>query len=85
MHGRGEYAARRAEVIALIPDLRLEVAEHARNGEHTFIRWIMHATGTAGPFQMSGIDRIRMRDGRVAENVIRFDRAELEEHLTEGA
>jgi hypothetical protein len=42
-----------------------------------FIRWIMRATGRKGPFELSGIDRIRMRDGRVAENVIRFDSGHL--------
>jgi hypothetical protein len=45
----------------------------ARDGEFTFVRWIMHATGRLGPFDMTGIDRIRQRDGQVAENVIVFD------------
>jgi hypothetical protein len=49
------------------------VAEHAHDGELTFVRWIMHATGRSGPFEMTGIDRIRLRNGQVAENVIVFD------------
>lgn len=65
------------QIIALVPDIRLSVAEHASNGEFTFVHWIMHATGAAGLFRLSGIDRIRLRDGRVAENIIRFDSAEL--------
>jgi hypothetical protein len=81
VRGVQEYTESLAEVLRQIPGIRLEVAEHATNGEFTFVRWIMHASGAAGPFQMTGIDRIRLRQGRVAENVIRFDRAELEELL----
>jgi ketosteroid isomerase-like protein len=44
----------------------------------TFIRWVMHATGRAGPFELTGVDRVRVRDGRVAENVIIFDTAAFE-------
>jgi hypothetical protein len=35
----------------------------------------MHATGGHGPFELTGIDRVRVRDGLVAENVIVFDTA----------
>jgi hypothetical protein len=43
----------------------------ARDGEFTFVRWIMHATGRLGPRR----DRAcpQQRDGQVAENVIVFD------------
>jgi SnoaL-like polyketide cyclase len=60
-------------IAAALPDVQLDVAEHAHDGEFTFVRWIMHATGRFGPFQLTGIDRIRQRDGQVAENVIVFD------------
>ena len=39
---------------------------------------IMHATGKHGPMQMTGIDRVRLRDGLVVENLIRFDSEEFE-------
>ena len=71
------YTQGLAELIELLPDMRLSVAEHATNGDTVFVRWIMRATGRNGPFRFTGIDRIRLRDGRVAENVIRFD----SEHL----
>ena len=58
-----------ADLLQRLPDLRLEVAEHATNGDVTFVRWIMHATGAHGPFELSGVDRIRLRDGLVCENV----------------
>ena len=75
--GITEYTRVIAELIDLLPGLRLEVAEHASNGDVVFVRWIMHATGAKGPMEMTGIDRIRLRDGRVAENLIRFDSEEF--------
>jgi hypothetical protein len=73
------YADRIAKMLALIPDLRLEVLEHATNGDVLFIRWLARGTGANGSFQMSGMDRIRLRDGLVAENVIVFDTALFEQ------
>lgn len=81
VHGREAYTESLAQIIEMIPDIRLEVAEHATNGEYTFVRWIMHGTGANGPVELSGIDRIRLRDGLVCENIIRFDRRRLEELL----
>lgn len=78
VRGVDAYTERIAEVLRLVPDLRLEVAEHASNGEFLFVRWIAHGTGAAGPFELSGMDRIRVRDGRVTENIIRYDTAAFE-------
>ena len=77
VRGVDDYTAALAHILQLLPDMRLSVAEHATHGDMVFIRWIMRATGRNGPFELSGIDRIRMRDGRVAENVIRFDTGHL--------
>lgn len=68
IRGRDAYVAKITQFLELLPDLRLEVAEYATNGEHHFIRWIARATGAKGPFEFSGIDRIRVRGGLVAEN-----------------
>ena len=73
--GRDAYVAKIAQFLKLLPDLRLEVAEHATNGEFHFIRWIGRATGAKGPVELSGIDRIRVQDGLVAENYVVFDTA----------
>jgi hypothetical protein len=75
VHGREDYTRCIAELVEELPDVRLEVAEHAQHGEFVFIRWIMCATGEHGPFEFTGIDRIRLRDGLVAENVIVCDTA----------
>jgi hypothetical protein len=73
VRGVDAYTERIRQVIDRVPGIRLEVAEHAANGDFVFVRWIAHGTGHGGPFEMSGIDRIRLRDGLVAENIIRYD------------
>ena len=67
-----------AAIVRTLPDMRLSVAEHAHADDVVFIRWVMHATGDHGPFEITGIDRIRVRGGQVAENVIVFDTATFE-------
>lgn len=79
LHGVEEYTRRLKDLLALLPDLRLEVAEHADNGEHVFVRWVMHATGRHGRFELTGVDRIRTEDGLIAENLIVFDTRRFEE------
>jgi hypothetical protein len=79
LHGVDEYTARLKELLALLPDLRLEVGDHADNGEHIFVRWVMRATGRHGAFEMGGVDRIKTQDGLVAENRIYFDTKRFEE------
>jgi hypothetical protein len=76
--GREEYTRCIAAIVEALPDMRLEVAEHAQNGEFVFIRWILHATGEHGPFELTGMDRVRVRGPQVAENVIVFDTAAFE-------
>jgi hypothetical protein len=56
----------------------LEVGEHAQSGEFVFVPWTLHATGEHGPCQLDGIDRVRLRGPRLAENVIVFDTAAFE-------
>jgi hypothetical protein len=75
IRGRDAYVAKIAQFVELLPDLRLEVVEHATNGEFHFIRWIARATGAKGPFEFSGIDRIAVRHGIVTENFVVFDTA----------
>jgi SnoaL-like domain len=75
VRGRDAYVAKIAQFLELVPDLRLEVAEHATNGEFHFIRWIARATGAKDPIELSGIDRIRVHDGLVTENCVVFDTA----------
>lgn len=73
LQGVDAYNAYLRSVIALMPDVKLEVIEHAINGDLAFIRWRSRGTGSKGPFEMTGIDRLRFRDGRIVENMVYFD------------
>jgi hypothetical protein len=73
--GPDAYIANVQRYLELVPDLRLEVADYAYNGDDTFVRWVARGTGVNGRFEFTGIDRIRTRDGLVAENYVRYDSA----------
>jgi len=79
VRGPAAYAACIGGIIDALPGVRLRIAEHAVTGNLIFIRWIMHADGPAGPFQLTGFDRVRGRRGKVAENIIVFDTAAFEQ------
>ncbi len=73
MRGRDEYARRIVDLLTVVPDLRLEVGEHAASGEFVFFRWAARGTGPDGPFEGMGTDRFRLRGGLVAESLIMSD------------
>jgi len=79
LHGVEDYTARLRNLLTRLPSMRLSLAEHADNGEYIFVRWVMHAEGPNGRFEMPGVDRIRVKDGVVAENLIIFDTRQFEE------
>jgi hypothetical protein len=79
VYGRAAYTKCIADLLALIPDFRGELLEHAAANDLFFIRWLAFGTGIKGPFDLRGIDRVRVRDGVVAENVIFFDTGEFRE------
>ena len=79
VRGKGPYIERMAQVLEMIPDLRLEVVEHAENGDVTFIHWLARGTGADGQFELEGIDRIRTENGLVTDNLVRFDSAAFAE------
>lgn len=73
LRGIDQYNDYLRSVIALMPGVTLEVLEHAINDDLAFIRWRSHGTGLNGPFEMTGVDRLRFRDGRIVENMVFFD------------
>lgn len=77
VRGVDDYNEQLRKVISLIPDVRLEVIEHATNEAEgiAFIHWIAHGNGRKGAFEMHGMDRLRFRDGRIVENRVSFDTA----------
>jgi SnoaL-like domain len=78
VRGRDEYTRCIAAIVEALPGMYMEVAESAQSGEFFFIRWILHASGEHGPFELTGMDRVRVRGPLVAENVIVFDTAAFE-------
>jgi ketosteroid isomerase-like protein len=83
VRGKAEYVQALAELLAVVPNVRLEVQEHAmsHDGQFGFSRWVMHATGSNGPFELVGMDRTRVRDGRVCENYVFFDPTEFRQRV----
>jgi ketosteroid isomerase-like protein len=75
VRGPDAYIARVGRFLEALPDLRIEVADYAANGNVTFIRWLARPTGPDGPVEFGGMDCIRLRDGLVAENHVAFDPA----------
>jgi SnoaL-like domain len=76
VRGHAEYARRIVDLLTLAPDLRLELGEHAANGEFVFLRWTARGTGPDGRrFEGIGTDRFRLRDGLVAETLVMSDLA----------
>jgi SnoaL-like polyketide cyclase len=73
VRGVSDYRDYILHLLALVPDLRLTMEEHATDGASTFIRWSGTGTGTEGPFQCTGVDRILLQEGRVIENRIYCD------------
>jgi SnoaL-like polyketide cyclase len=41
VRGKEDYTRCIAAMLAVLPDLRISVAEHAQSGDFFFIRWIM--------------------------------------------
>jgi hypothetical protein len=82
VHGREAYTAKIVELITAVPDLRLELVDSATvdggaPGEQlVFLHYVGHGTGSDGPIEIRGLDRVRTRDGIVVENVIRYDQVD---------
>lgn len=80
VRGRDAYIEALEELLTLLPDLRLDVKEHtmSADGRFGFTRWVMHATGASGPFELDGMDRTQVRDGLVCENYVFWDSAQFQ-------
>jgi hypothetical protein len=73
VRGVADYCQHIVDLLTMIPDARLKLEEHATNGEFVFARSSGFGTGPDGAFEMNGLDRIRLRDGKVIENRIISD------------
>lgn len=79
VRGFKAYTQKIADLLAVAPDLRLELVDSATapgatpGEELFFLHYVGKATGPNGPITIRGLDRVRTRDGIVVENVIRYD------------
>jgi SnoaL-like domain len=79
VRGVEAYRGKIAELLAIAPDLQLELVDSATvpgaaEGEQlVFLHYIGRGTGPHGPFEIRGLDRVRTREGIVVENVIRYE------------
>jgi len=80
VRGRQAYVKALEEFLVLLPDLRPDVKEHtmSADGEFGFTRWVLHATGADGAFELGGMERARLRQGLVFESYLFFDTAQLQ-------
>jgi hypothetical protein len=83
VRGATDYMQALRDLLTLLPDLHLEVPEHTMSAdcEFGFSRWVMHATGVNGPFELPGMDRTRIRGGLVCENYIFFDVVQFQAYV----
>jgi ketosteroid isomerase-like protein len=89
VRGRADYMKALKDLLAALPDLRLDVKEHtmSADGEFGFTRWVMHATGANGPVR-AGRDgphararRARLRELRLLRlGAVRGTRRRRERH-----
>jgi ketosteroid isomerase-like protein len=56
-------------LIALWPDVRVEVRRWSAAGPLVFIEFILHATFAGRPLRIPAIDRILLKDGKCVERV----------------
>lgn len=74
VQGLERYAAVIEDLLLTVPDLSLQVPDHAVSGDLAFVRWIATGTGPDGQrFEANGCDRVRMRGPLVCENHIFCD------------
>jgi hypothetical protein len=75
---RGSEVPRWSERIkAAMPDFIFQADEWASRGELMFLQWTCTATVGSRSLRWSGVDRFRLRDWRISEEVVYFDTLEL--------
>ena len=75
IEGTEPYVAQIQGVADRAPGLQLRATAAAGDDELVFVSW--QAVVGGQPVGLQGIDRFRLRDGRVAESLVRFDPAEI--------
>jgi len=69
---------------AALADFTFRADAWAARGDLVFLQWTSTATLGARPLAWSGVDRFRLRHGRIAEEVVWFDTLEVWKALDPG-
>jgi ketosteroid isomerase-like protein len=70
---RSDLPAYMAALVSSIGDHRLEPLRWAATEDGVLIEWVMTGDAQGTPFEIYGVDRFSLRDGRVVEGVAYFD------------
>jgi len=62
---------------AALPGFTFQADEWASRGDLAFLQWTSTATVGGRLLEWSGVDRFRLRDGRIAEEVVYFDALQI--------
>lgn len=71
--GREAYIAAIANFLSALDAFKVEVTDHAVSGDTAFVRWVIRGDFPVGPNEMTGVDRLILKDGFVVENHIHSD------------
>jgi ketosteroid isomerase-like protein len=62
---------------ATMPDFTFQADEWASRGDLLFLEWSSTATVGGRSLRWSGVDRFRLRDGSISEEVVYFDTLQI--------
>ena len=60
-----------------LPNFTFQADEWASRGNLVFLQWTSTATVGTRSLRWSGVDRFRLRDGRISEEVVYFDTLQI--------
>lgn len=89
--GADDLAAYFQELFDALPDVRMETLAIVEDGETVLVRWRLTGTHTGAPFQginvtgkaveLDGFDQMTVRDGKLQQNFVVFDRMQFAQQL----
>jgi ketosteroid isomerase-like protein len=70
---RDRLAEQMASLVRMIPDHHIAATRWGETADGVLIEWVMRGTLPGGPFEIHGVDRFTLRDGRAVEGFAYFD------------
>ncbi len=76
-----DFLQARREMLAALPDLRVEVQGVVSEGDEVAVRWAAKATGPAGPVSFRGVTWLVFENGRIVKGWDSWNQALLMQQL----